>query len=69
MKNERNHYGLPDMHYPTPEEIERAIEAGRRVWARAVRDIPRVIARGLARASGGQPEREIRTAPESMVPR
>jgi hypothetical protein len=41
------------MHYPTPEEIERAIGRARRLRAKAFLDVMRVAAKGLARAFRG----------------
>ncbi len=45
---------LPDVHEPTPEEIERAMRHGERLRAQALRDITRAAIQGLARAFGGR---------------
>jgi hypothetical protein len=55
MKNDRiqYEYGLPDMHYPTPEEIERAIGQARRLRSQAFWDVMHLAEKGLARAFRG----------------
>jgi hypothetical protein len=47
-------YGVPDMHYPTPEEIERAIGRARQLRAQALWDVMHVAAKRLARAFSGR---------------
>ncbi|HSD42720.1 MAG TPA: hypothetical protein VLD36_12735 [Burkholderiales bacterium] len=54
MNSDRIEYRLPDMHYPTPEEIERAIGRARRLRAQAFWDVMQVAATGLARALRGR---------------
>jgi hypothetical protein len=50
MKSDRIQRGLPELYWPTPEEIEQAMRRGERLRAQAFRDITRAAAAWLARA-------------------
>jgi hypothetical protein len=65
MTTNRIKYRLPDVHEPTPEEIERAMRRCERLRAQACRDVARAVAMGLTRAfrAGAPAHRTASEAP------
>jgi hypothetical protein len=53
MNSDPIQYRLPEMHYPTPEEIEHAIARARRLRAQSFRRAVDVVGNGLACAFRG----------------